>query len=301
MGVTEPSSALWAAVKAIEPWPATDEDALRALASPWEKAAAAFEQTSRTPAGDVQAAWPDIAGAALAVRLGQLNAGAAAIGAEMRAIATGLRGWADVVAHAKSSIARLIAEAEALYVDLGELAAAGHPLDLLQQGSFVRQVASEVRALVDAAAAQISPPGPVTPPEDAFESEFSFDGMRIDASVGTYPDRGLLDLMGLPIESKSGAYAGVSAGVPHGGQPLLEAEAGFGRTYTAPELSHSAGGLTASIQPGLRIGPGADLTIDPGYENGKLSLGFKAGLSPLIGSSLGGKLEVDLDSLSFWD
>lgn len=301
MGVPEPPGALWAAVRAIEPWPATDEDALRALAQPWENAASAFEQTSRTPADDIRAAWPDVAGAALATRLGQVNAGAADLGAEMRMTATSLRGWADVVAQAKSSIAALIAANDALYTDLGALAATGGPLDILQQASFASQVAAEVRALVDAAAARIAPSGPVTAPEDPWESGFSFDGSRLEASAGYYPDRGEFDLMGLPIEHSSGASAGISVGVPRGGQPLLEAEAGVGRTYTAPELSHSAGGLTASVQPGLRVGPGADLTIDPGYENGKLSLGFKAGLSPFIGPSLGGTIEVDLDKLNPFD
>ncbi|QUH03939.1 hypothetical protein HUO13_26765 [Saccharopolyspora erythraea] len=100
-------------------------------------------------------------------------------------------------------------------------------------------------------------------------------------------------------EYSAGAYGSGQVNMPDSKEPLIEAERQVGVRANLDEINVlDAGPLSVSIQPEVRVGPGASLEVEPQVENGQLSFRTKTSASPLVGGGLGLDVQVDLNELN---
>ena len=173
MGIPEPSSPLWAAVRALSnPWPPDDEVVAATLGQTWRETAGRMAEAVgrlNASAQAVNGGWPDQAGATMYARL-TANAGDVdALQREMQRRGAAAETYAEELRITKSAITAHIAAMEPVFALAGNplLAAAGP----VSQDLVARAVAGQLNAMVAERAAGMAVDAVVeqlpAPPSDA--------------------------------------------------------------------------------------------------------------------------------------
>jgi len=157
MGILEPGSPLWAAVKAIDDmWPPDDEMVAFSLSRAWGRGADSMVLGARTTGSagaDAVASWQDVAGTAFGRRVDEFTRQVRQVDSSMRDLATRTDHYGREVESTKTTITNTIAANEFTYALLGNplLGALGPAL----QNTFAGMVAGGLRSMVDARAAAL--------------------------------------------------------------------------------------------------------------------------------------------------
>lgn len=155
MGMAEPNSPLWTAVKSFDdPWPPDDEVVARELGAALGRGADAIAQGARATGragADAAASWRDAAGDEFGTRVDQFTRSASQADQSMRKVATHAERYGSELESAKTTITGAIAANEGTYAQLANplLGLVG---PMLQQAQ-ARKIAGELRAMVDSKAA----------------------------------------------------------------------------------------------------------------------------------------------------
>ncbi|MFD2467645.1 WXG100-like domain-containing protein [Amycolatopsis silviterrae] len=192
MPIAEPSAefGFWPRVKALSGWPQTDEDAVAKLADGWTKAAEGFTAAGSKDTSGISQAWGDPAGTAFAGKTAQTGKAAAEAGQSMRKMAAAVTGFADEVKTTKTNIANAVTPNISVYSSYLHL-----PRGAGQAAAenLVKQVAAEVKKLLDQAVSRISgvasgqqaaPPPPAAAPEKGLDYQKVGDYASILAGIG---------------------------------------------------------------------------------------------------------------------
>lgn len=100
-------------------------------------------------------------------------------------------------------------------------------------------------------------------------------------------------------EYSAGLYGSSKLNLPGSEDPLIEADVQLGARANLDKTPMTEiGPFSVSMQPEVRVGPGATLVIDPKMENGDFKLNARIGASPIVGGGLGLDLKVDPDELA---
>ncbi|NKE61191.1 hypothetical protein FXN61_32225 [Lentzea sp. PSKA42] len=157
MGIPEPSSPLWTAVKAIDnTWPPDDEVVAINLGGAWGRGADTMVLGARATGNagaDAVASWQDTAGGMFGQRVDGFTRAVSRLDLSMRDLATRAEHYGREVESTKTTITSTIAANENTYALLGNplLGALGPAL----QNAFATMVAGELRSMVDAKAAAL--------------------------------------------------------------------------------------------------------------------------------------------------
>ncbi|MEV8442644.1 NucA/NucB deoxyribonuclease domain-containing protein [Actinosynnema sp. NPDC051121] len=157
MGITEPGSPLWTAVKAIDDtWPPDDEVVAIDLGRAWERGADTMVRGARTTGSagaDAVASWQDAAGGMFGQRVDGFTRAVSRLDLSMRDLAARAEHYGREVESTKTAITRTIVANERTYVLLGNplLGALG----LALRNAFAGVVAGGLRSMVDAKAAAL--------------------------------------------------------------------------------------------------------------------------------------------------
>ncbi|WP_406631310.1 hypothetical protein [Amycolatopsis sp. WGS_07] len=192
MPIAEPSAefGFWPRVKALSGWPQTDEDAVAKLADNWTKAAEGFAAAGSKDTSGVGQAWGDPAGTAFAGKTAQVGKAAAEAGQAMRKMAAVVTGFANEVKTTKANIANAVTPNISVYSSYLHL-----PRGAGQAAAenLVKQVAAEVKKLLDQAVARVSalasgqqaaPPPPTAAPDKGLDYQKVGDIASIVAGLG---------------------------------------------------------------------------------------------------------------------
>lgn len=169
MGVPEPSSPLWTAVKGIyDSWPPDDEAAAARLADAWQLAVdtvtAAAEGTGRARDGAC-AAWQDDGGAELGARVDQYLAKLADLGQRMARLHVRADHYRQELVSAKTNIVDNITENEVVYALLANpVMISGFGPELNLQRDFATMIANHLRDMIMRKAAALRWDGDAPPP-----------------------------------------------------------------------------------------------------------------------------------------
>lgn len=157
VGIREPSSPLWTAVKAIDDtWPPDDEVVAINLGGAWGRGADTMvvgAHATGSAGADAVASWQDIAGVTFGQRVDGFTRAVSRLDLSMRDLATRAEHYGREVESAKTTITSTIAANEDTYTLLGNplLGALGPAL----QNAFAGMVAGGLRSMVDAKAAAL--------------------------------------------------------------------------------------------------------------------------------------------------
>ncbi|MCE6997997.1 hypothetical protein LZG04_24825 [Saccharothrix sp. S26] len=169
MGIPEPSSPLWTAVKAIyDSWPPDDEAAAARLADAWQLAVdtvtTSAEETGRARDGAC-AAWQDDGGAELGLRVDQYLAELAGLGQRMARLQVRADHYRQELHSAKTAIVDNITQNEVVYALLANpvmIRGFGPGVDL--RHDFATTIANHLRDMIMRKAAALRWDGAAPPP-----------------------------------------------------------------------------------------------------------------------------------------
>ncbi|MFJ6672013.1 hypothetical protein ACIQMJ_12970 [Actinosynnema sp. NPDC091369] len=201
MGVPEPSSPLWTAVKRIyDSWPPDDEAAAARLADAWQLAVdtvtAAAEGTGRARDGAC-AAWQDDGGGELGARVDQYLAKLADLGQRMARLHVRADHYRQELHSAKTTIVDTIAENEVVFALLvNPVMITGFGAELNPQRDFAAMIANHLREMIARKAAALLWDGDAPPPV----------GEEPVMSFGRYAHT-TLDVLGLVVDTADAANA----------------------------------------------------------------------------------------------
>jgi hypothetical protein len=238
MGIPEPSGALWGAIKAIsDPWPPDNEEAATALGVSWRTTATGVGTAGSgvtAAASEVGTAWPDAAGQTLVGKLGEYVQRIAQAQQGMQAIATRADAYASALTSTKTAITAEVGRWEPVYAMLGNPLFG--PIGPAYQLLLAQQVASELMAMVQAAAAQLGQAGGQAVPAAASQAS---------AAAAASGASGPLDELGQGISSLIGKAEGFADRfIGTVVDDLLVGQlAGDGVTETLAGIGHAAGWL----------------------------------------------------------
>jgi hypothetical protein len=221
MSIPEPSSPLWAAVKAVyDSWPPDDETVAQQLGDSWRRGVDEWARaaTGTADAGTAaHAVWMDSVGASFNGRLGEASQTMDELQQQMQTV--GVRGdrYAQALVAAKTAITSNIAANEANYALLGSpLFGAMGPA--LQQG-FATQIAHNLKAMIAERAAALSSgevpmapkpvpvPRPAPPPAPAPPPPQEDDGWSwSDIGHGILDGIGLVPVVGEWADGANAAW-----------------------------------------------------------------------------------------------
>ena len=155
VGIPEPSSPLWAAVKAIDDtWPPDDEVVALDLGGAWGRGANTMvlgAGTAGRAGADAVASWQDIVGDAFGGRVDEFTRSASDLDQSMRGLATRAGHYGREVESAKTTITSAVAANEQTYALLGNPLLG--PLGPALRNVFAATIATELRGMIDAKAA----------------------------------------------------------------------------------------------------------------------------------------------------
>lgn len=197
MGMPEPSSPLWAAVKAIhDSWPQDDEVTAAELGATWQRGGLLVEQggvESGRIGADVPASWYDDAGTAFGGRVGQGAAAMGAVARHARGMEARSAHYASELAATKTAITETISGNEAMYAFLGNpyFGEVGAAL----QNWLATDIANQLKTMVAEKAAALranptgAPPPPPPPPGNPEDDGWSLSdiGHSVLDVVGLVP------------------------------------------------------------------------------------------------------------------
>ena len=207
MGIPEPSSPLWAAVKAIhDSWPPDDEVVARDVGGVWRRGGDVVAQGASDTArasGDALVAWRDAVGMAFHGRVGEYTRTVSQVHQQTLALATRGEHYAGELESAKNAITSTIAANEDTYALLGNpmLGALAPAL----QTTFATAIATHLQGMIAEKAAALranptgtpppSPPPPDSSPPDGLD-DLAAGGLRrwgefdqlVSRSVGEFAD-----------------------------------------------------------------------------------------------------------------
>jgi hypothetical protein len=169
MAIPEPNSPLWKAVKAIDDtWPPDDEVVARDLGAALGRGADAMAQGARQTGragADAVASWRDMAGDKFGGKVDEFAQSAARVDQSMRGVAAHAERYAGELESAKNSITSTIAANEPTHAQLANPMLG--PVGPTLQNAYATQVATDLRAMIDAKAAGLGGgPAPAQPPAE---------------------------------------------------------------------------------------------------------------------------------------
>ncbi|WP_222853330.1 NucA/NucB deoxyribonuclease domain-containing protein [Fodinicola acaciae] len=182
MGIPEPSSPLWAAVKAIhDPWPLDDEAVARNVGTAWKTGGQAVAKgvgDAMRASGNALAGWTDPAGGALAGGMRTYAQTAGQVTQQMSGLAARGENYATVLESAKNAITSTIAANDRAYELLGSLGVLG----AAAQAAFVAAIATYLQGMISekAAALRANPTGAPTPGQPPKDDSYGLDDLLAD-------------------------------------------------------------------------------------------------------------------------
>ncbi|HLL69342.1 MAG TPA: polymorphic toxin type 30 domain-containing protein [Micromonosporaceae bacterium] len=184
MGIQEPSSPLWFAVKAIyDSWPPDDEVVAAQLGDGWRHGVEVMTRGGAALArsgGAVEAAWTDRAGSGFTATVGEYLQVTQQLQQQMHLAAARGDTYAQELVSAKSIITATIAANEARYALLGNplfgaLGSALRDVFATQIATFLRDMVMEKAAALAAGTAGAPPePPPPPPPREGEDDGWSW-------------------------------------------------------------------------------------------------------------------------------
>lgn len=197
MGISEPSSPLWAAVKAVhDSWPQDDETVAADLGVAWQRGGDTVARggtESGSVGTDVRTAWYDDAGEAFGTRVGEYATAMGKVAAQMKTLEARGAHYASELTATKNSIVSTIGGNEETYAFLGNPIFG--ELGRTFQNWYATSIANDLKDMVTekAAALRANPTGAPPPPPPASKKpeddgwSFSDIGHTVLDVVGLIP------------------------------------------------------------------------------------------------------------------
>lgn len=168
MGIAEPSSPLWTAVKAVhDSWPPDDETVAANLATAWRRGGDLVNKGAGDASrvgGELRTHWYDNAGTAFSGRIDEVAAATAQVAGRMLTFEARGRHYADQLTAAKTSIIDTISANEEMYAFLGNPVFGALGAEF--QRWFASSIANDLRDMIAEKAQSLrdNPTGAPPPP-----------------------------------------------------------------------------------------------------------------------------------------
>ena len=299
MTIAEPDARLWTEVKArgVE-WPADVEEVAADLGTAWNTAAdnvTAGNTVVHSVGGDVSTAWGDLAGGLTQSRTEQIGAGLTQVEQQLRQQGGQATAYAASLVRTKQGIHQVVNAYSPVYDWIPDPRNPNDPNWLLWnwlQQTVVDKATQAIQWLL-----QVESQGPdVDGNVEGPNASGKVAGITGDASVET----GRWRAFGGAVNGdySVGLHGSAEVNAPFTGEPIIDANLQAGIRARLDEIQLiDAGPVQLSVEPEVRVGPGANLTIDPQWENGQFDLNIRGGASPFVGGGLGANLSFDWDEI----
>lgn len=247
----------------------------------------------RTSGGDLQASWGDPAGGMARGRAVEISARLDQVQQRLRQQGDQATAYSESLIRSKNGIHQVINEYSPFY-DL---------LDPRDPNPGVQWLMALTRSVVDRATEAIQ--WLLTIESQGPEVDHSAEGPNDSGRVGSVSgdaslDHGRWNAFGgaLHGDYSAGLHADGQLNAPGSGDPIVDVNVRAGARASLDTIDVvDTGPVRFSVTPEAYVGPGANLTIDPKWEDGRFDLGFKIGASPIVGGSFGTDLSIDFEEI----